>query len=136
MKKVMVFGVFDGIHEGHRQLLKQARNLGDYLVVVVAQNHIVEQLKGTQPRLDLAERFAHLEAEDGVDQVLIGDEEHGTWEVVKTNKPDIIALGYDQRVLKEDLEAHMKEFNPKPGIVVLDAYEPNDLHSSILNNNG
>jgi FAD synthetase len=134
MKKVMVFGVFDGIHDGHRQLLKQAKNLGDYLTVVVAQNHIVEELKGHQPRLDLAERFAHLEAEDGVDQVLIGDEEHGTWQVVKTNKPDIIALGYDQKVLKEDLESHIDEFDPKPGIVVLDAYEPNDLHSSILNN--
>jgi FAD synthetase len=134
MKKVMVFGVFDGVHDGHRQLLKQARNLGDYLVVVVAQNHIVEQLKGHQPRLDLAERFVHLEAEDGVDQVLIGDEEHGTWEVVKANKPEIIALGYDQQALKSDLESHLKEFDPKPDIVVLDAYEPNDLHSSMLDN--
>jgi FAD synthetase len=136
MKKVMVFGVFDGVHDGHRQLLKKARNLGDFLVVVVAQNHIVEQIKGHQPRLDLAERFAHLEAEDGVDQVLVGDEEHGTWEVVRANKPDIIALGYDQELLKEDIESHLEEFKPKPGIVVLDAYEPNKFHSSILNENG
>lgn len=130
----MVFGVFDGLHEGHRALLKKARNLGDYLVVVVAQDHIVEKLKGHEPRLDLAERFSHLEAEDGVDQVLVGDEEHGTWEVVKANKPDIIALGYDQTVLKSDLESHMDKFQPKPDIVVLDAYEPNTMHSSIINN--
>lgn len=134
MKKVMVFGVFDGIHDGHRQFLKQAKNLGDSLIVVVAQNPIVEQLKGHAPRLDLAERFAHLENEDGVDQVVIGDEEHGTWEVVKANKPDIIALGYDQGMLKEDLEDHVKDLGYKPAIVVMDAYEPGSLHSSKLNN--
>ncbi len=134
MKKVMVFGVFDGLHDGHRRMLKEAKALGDYLVVVVAQNHIVEHLKGHQPRLDLAERFAHLEAEDGVDQVLVGDAEHGTWEVVKNNKPDVIALGYDQATLKDDLESHLDKFDPKPEIVVLDAYEPNSFHSSILNN--
>ncbi len=125
MKKVMVFGVFDGLHDGHKYLLKRARSLGDYLVVVVAQNHIVEEIKGHQPRLDLAERFAHLEAQDGVDQVLIGDEDHGTWEVVKANRPDVVAFGYDQQALKADLESHMGEFDPKPDMVVLDAYEPN-----------
>lgn len=121
----MIFGIFDGLHEGHRKLLREAKNLGDYLVVVVAQNHIVEQLKGSQPRLDLAERFAHLESEDGVDQVLVGDEEQGTWQVIKANHPDVIALGTDQKTLKADLESHLNEFNPKPEIVTLDTYEPN-----------
>ena len=130
--KVMVFGVFDGIHDGHRQLLKQAKSLGDYLVVVVAQNQVVEQLKGHRPHRDLAERIADLEVEDGVDQVLIGDEERGTWEVVKANQPDIIALGYDQQALMADLAPHLEEFDLTPKIVVLDAYRPDELHSSIL----
>jgi len=134
MKKVMVFGVFDGLHDGHREFLKQARKLGDYLVIVLARDQAVEQLKGRTPRMDLAERFALLTEEDGVDQVMIGDEKHGTWEVVKAERPDIVALGYDQHALKADLERHLKSVDPKPEVVVLDAHRPDELHSSLLDN--
>ena len=132
MKTVMVFGVFDGVHDGHRQFLKQAKSIGDYLVAVVAQDHVIEQLKGRLPRLTLAERLAHLESEDGVDEVLVGDAEHGTWNAVKKIGPDVIALGYDQQALKRDLESHLNTFDPRPKIVMLDAHKPDKLHSSII----
>jgi FAD synthetase len=132
MKKVMAFGVFDGVHEGHRHFLKEAKALGDYLIVVVAQNHIVRHLKGHEPQLDLAERFAHLQREDAVDQVVIGDTELSVYEVVKQHKPDIIALGYDQTLLKEDLERNRAKFDWPLELRTLSAYEPNIYHSSLL----
>jgi FAD synthetase len=132
MKKVMVFGVFDGVHEGHRHFLREARALGDYLVVVIAQDHIVEHLKGHAPKLDMSERFLHLRNEDNVDEIIIGDHELSTWEVVKTHQPDIIAIGYDQRPLKEDLERHHHDFNWHIEIKEISAYEPNIYHSSLL----
>lgn len=135
MKKVMVFGVFDGVHEGHRHFLKEAKVFGDHLIVVVAQNHIVEHLKGRAPQLDVAERFRHLEAEDGVDEVVIGDEELSAYEVVKKYRPDIIALGYDQKLLKEDLEKNLEKFDWAVELKVLGAYEPNIYHSSLLKDN-
>lgn len=131
IRKVMVFGVFDGIHEGHRTMLKEAKSLGDYLIVVVAQNHIVEHLKGHQPKIDLAQRFAHLQEVDGVDEVIIGDAEISTWQVVKKHRPDIIGIGYDQKLLKEDLEKHLPELGYTPEIKMLNAYEPNICHSSL-----
>jgi FAD synthetase len=131
-KKVMVFGVFDGIHEGHRHFLKEAKRLGDYLIVVVAQDHIVAHLKGHFPNINIAERLEHLRLEDGVDEVVIGDRELSTYEVVKKYRPDIIALGYDQTLLKEDLERNLHKFDWPLELKVLSAYEPNIYHSSLL----
>ncbi len=132
MRKVMVFGVFDGIHDGHRHFLKEAKTLGDYLIVVVAQDHIVRHLKGQEPQLNLAERFEHLKKEDGVDEVVIGDAELSSYEIVKKYRPDIIALGYDQDLLKEDLERNRYKFDWPIEFLTLSAYEPNIYHSSLL----
>jgi len=132
MKKVMAFGVFDGIHEGHRHFLKEAKALGDYLIVVVAQDHIVKHLKGHEPQLNLSERFEHLEREDAVDEVIIGDAELSTYEVVKKYRPDVIALGYDQTLLKKDLEINRSQFDWPIDLVTVAAYEPNIYHSSLL----
>jgi len=126
----MVFGVFDGIHDGHREMLKQAKGLGDFLIVVVAPNHIVEELKGHKPNIDLVERCVRLKALKWVDEVVTGDKENGTWDVVKKHQPDIIALGYDQTELKANLESSLDIHNHKFKVMMLDAYQPNVLHSS------
>lgn len=133
MKKVMVFGVFDGVHEGHRHFFREAKKLGDYLIAVVAQDHIVRHIKSREPQLNLAERFAHLKEEDGVDEVVIGDADLSVYEVVKQQRPDVIALGYDQSLLKEDLESNRKKFDWPLDLRVISAYEPNIYHSSLLN---
>jgi len=133
MKSVMVFGVFDGIHDGHRAFFKEARKYGDYLIASVAQDHMAERLKGYLPQNNLARRIDHLKKEDAIDEVVLNDAEIGTYEVVKKHRPDIIALGYDQNALKENLESHLREFDWKPKIVVLGAYKPETHHSRILN---
>ena len=48
-KKGMVFGVFDGLHEGHKYLLTEAAKLCDELVVVVTLDEAVATLKGHLP---------------------------------------------------------------------------------------
>jgi len=126
----MVFGVFDGIHEGHRAMLKEAKRHGDFLVAVVAQDHIVERLKGHLPRIDLTERFEHLQKEDGVDRVVIGDAELGIWGVIQRHQPDVVALGYDQAALKVDLEGHLKNSRLQPELIILKSFEPNKYKSS------
>jgi FAD synthetase len=133
MKKVMVFGVFDGVHEGHRWFFREAKSYGDYLIAVLAQDHIVEHLKGHLPRINLAKRFEALKKEVSVDEAVAGDSKIGKWEIVKKHKPDVIALGYDQLRLKESLEAHLNEFGYRPEIKFMNAHEPAKYRSSILN---
>ncbi len=123
MRKVMVFGTFDGLHDGHRAMLQEAKHLGDYLMVVVAQDHMVDHLKGHLPNKNFAERFEHLENQDGVDKVLIGDPIRCEWNVVTREKPDIIAIGHDQDMLKKDLEDALPRLKIKAEIKQLKYYE-------------
>jgi len=131
MKKVLVFGTFDGIHEGHRAFLKQARMQGDHLIVAVAQDAVVEQLKNHPPRRNTKERIEALITEDLADEVVPGDAELGDYGVVKKYRPGVIALGYDQAALKRDLEEHLPDFDWDVEIIVLAPHEPHKYHSSL-----
>ena len=109
----MVFGTFDGLHEGHRYFLNEAKKLGDYLIVAVAHDSAVNLFKNRAPRQDAGARVSAILSENLADEVVIGDEEQGSWEVLKKHRPDIVALGYDQRELRKSLEPLQKEFGIK-----------------------
>jgi len=100
----MVFGTFDGLHEGHRYFLSEARKLGDYLVVVVAHDRAVRELKNREPKQKMEERVAALTNAALADEVVIGDEVQGSWEVLTIHQPDVVAIGHDQHTLKKILE--------------------------------
>ncbi|MFY9463295.1 MAG: adenylyltransferase/cytidyltransferase family protein [Candidatus Sungiibacteriota bacterium] len=120
-KKVMVFGVFDGLHEGHRYFLAMAREQGDELIAVVARDEVVRVLKNKTPRHSEEERrraVAQLlrlslnsEAKPQLtdaSRAVLGDRVLGAYDVIKKYKPDVICLGYDQHALAEDLEKKMQ----------------------------
>ena len=132
MRKVLVFGVFDGLHEGHKQFLKQARACGDYLVALVARDTVAEGLKGIYPRLPIGVRMEHLKASEYVDEVLMGDKKTESYIMFRKQRPAVVALGYDQQALKEDLEKHKGEFDWEFEIKVMEGHEPEKFHSSIL----
>jgi len=111
MKKVMAFGTFDGLHEGHRYFLNQAKILGDYLVAVVAQDKAVEELKHKKTKSSLGERIAAIENENLADEVVGGDIRQGSWEIIKNSRPDIVAIGHDQDALFSALTAAKEKFD-------------------------
>ena len=49
-KRVVVFGIFDGVHEGHRSLFRQAKKHGDELVVIVGRDSASLKWKGKRPK--------------------------------------------------------------------------------------
>ena len=101
-KKGMVFGVFDGLHEGHKYLLTEAAKLCDELVVVVTLDEAVATLKGHLPQQRYKERVAAITAFNPTLKIVEGDPALGEWTVLKTHKPDMVILGYDQeRIAKE-----------------------------------
>ena len=128
MKTVLVFGTFDFLHAGHMHLLHEARNLGKRLVVSIARDNIVKEIKNIDPIHDEEERKALVEVLEMVDEVVLGDEELSSYQVLERVQPDIIALGYDQMALKEDLEKH--EVNAE--LIVIGAYKPAERKSSAI----
>ena len=131
MKTVMAFGVFDGLHDGHRHFLREARKLGEHLTVAVAHDEVVFELKKHAPRYSGVERLRALVSEGLADRVSVGDREPGVWNIVEEVRPDIIALGYDQKEIRKHLEKIRAKFNFI--IVIVSAHEPERLHSRILN---
>ena len=108
--RVLVGGVFDILHVGHIHFLKQAKELGDELVVIVANDETVRRQKRREPVNSAEERAELLRALKMVDEVHIGSPGTIDYELVKRINPDIIAVGPDQAFncakLKEDLRRH------------------------------
>ncbi len=132
-KKILIFGVFDGIHEGHIHFIKEARTHGDNLVAVVARDIVVKELKGELPKETEVGRIEELLKVPEIDLVLLGDAVIGSYNVLKEVNPDIIFLGYDQSELLKDLKSKIKTGNLNEiEIIVGVAHMPDELHSSIL----
>jgi cytidyltransferase-like protein len=108
MIRVLVFGTFDGVHEGHRAMLREAKALGDYLAVAVAPDNVVTEIKGKICVNRSAQRIQGVRDEHIADEVVLGDKLLSNWSVLKKYRPDIIALGYDQDELKEALDTHFE----------------------------
>ncbi len=134
-KTVTVFGVFDGIHEGHLAFIKEAKALGDKLVAIVARDSEVEKIKGKPPVNNEVLRINALLKVEDIDQVFLGDAEQGTYKIVQEVKPNVIFLGYDQQALYENLkEAIKKGILPEIEIIYGQAHKPEVFKSSIINN--
>lgn len=133
-KRVMVFGVFDCLHEGHRWFLNMAREYGGELIVAVARDSVVEDLKRRKPAEDQETRRAALEALACVSRAELGDEEKGVYSMLKKHMPNVICLGYDQDALACDLAERMARGEiPAIPLVRLAAYGPERFHSSLTN---
>lgn len=135
MRRVMVFGSFDPLHDGHRSLFRQARKHGDELVVVVARDVNIARLKGHAARASEQERLARVEAEPLVDTALMGDEKDFFKNIV-AQLPDVLILGYDQTTFTdEELREKLAKRGLNPEIKRAVAFKPEENKSSkILEN--
>lgn len=133
-KTVTIFGVFDGIHEGHLAFIKEAKALGDKLMAIVARDSEVERIKGKKPVSNEVLRINALLKVDDIDQVFLGDAEQGTYKIVQEVKPHVIFLGYDQQALFDNLtEAIKNGILPEIELIYGQAHKPEVFKSSILN---
>lgn len=135
-KKVLIFGVFDRLHDGHSSFIRQAKELGgeeSELIAVVARDSSVCELKGRAPQQPEHERRAVLAMVPEISHAVLGDTELGSYAVLAAHKPDIICLGYDQYALLDDLQKRMQiSAIPTLPIKMLAPHEPERVHSSLL----
>jgi D-glycero-beta-D-manno-heptose 1-phosphate adenylyltransferase len=95
--KTVVFtnGVFDLLHPGHVRYLRDARRLGDVLIVGVNSDRSVRANKGAdRPLTPEAERAEILVALECVDAAVIFDEDT-PHDLISTLQPDVLVKGAD-----------------------------------------
>jgi len=96
-KVVFTNGVFDLIHPGHLEVLRQARDLGDFLVVGINSDESVRRLKGLRrPIMNLEERMEVLRAIRYVDLV-VPFAEDTPLRLIEYLRPHVLVKGGDYR---------------------------------------
>lgn len=102
-KIVFTNGCFDLIHTGHVRYLKEAKALGDILVVALNTDRSVSRLKPGRPIITETQRAEVVASLEAVDYVVLFDE--GTpYELIKFLRPEALVKGGDWKV--EDIVGH------------------------------
>jgi FAD synthetase len=134
MKKVMCFGTFDILHKGHEYYLKEAKKLGDCLVVIVALDETVATVKKHPSKNNQETRIKNLQQLGIADKVILGHS-GDKLKVVEEEKPDIICFGYDQKAFTGHAKEELRKRGFNVEVVRLNAYYPDKYKSSLLRKN-
>ncbi len=93
----LINGVFDLIHGGHIEVLEEAKNLCDILIVAINSDRSAMAIKGVKrPILNERERIKIISAMEYVDFVTIFDEETAS-ETLRIIRPDFHIKGGEYR---------------------------------------
>ncbi|RLI89404.1 MAG: FAD synthase [Archaeoglobales archaeon] len=127
MVRVVATGTFDIIHPGHIRFLKEAKKLGDELIVIVAREKNVRHKP--KPIIPEEQRRRVVEGIKYVDKAILGDE-HDMFKPIMELKPDIIVLGHDQHFNEKWLEEELKKRGLNTRVVRIKAKEECEFCSS------
>jgi FAD synthetase len=132
-KIVLASGVFDLLHLGHVKFLEEAKRAGGEnatLVVIIARDNTVEQIKGRKPIMSENQRRTLVESLKVVDFAVLGFENMDIEEVITNIKPNFIALGHDQEKMAKDVETFLKTHRSSVQLVRISKFEADTLDSS------
>ncbi len=130
----MLFGTFDGLHPGHLDFFRQARELARdqaFLIVSIARDKNVFKIKHHIPHLNEKARMALLKNCELVDKVVLSGVRDHIPHILK-ERPDIIALGYDQTHYVENLKKDLKNKGLNVKIVRLKPFKHKIYKNSLL----
>ena len=97
MKKVITYGTFDLFHEGHYNILKRAKALGDYLIVgVTSESYDIERGK-LNVRDSLLKRIENVRRTGFADEIIIEEYQGQKLSDIIKYKVDLLVLGSDWR---------------------------------------
>ena len=133
--KIMVFGTFDGLHKGHLNFLKQAKKSSkkSFLIVSIARDKNVFRIKGKPPVLNEKKRMILVKKCKLANKVVLSGVKNYLSHILK-ERPDIIALGYDQRAYVKNLKKDLKNKNISVKIVRLKPYKEKVYKNHLLKN--
>jgi FAD synthetase len=132
--RIMVFGTFDGLHKGHLFFFKQARKLSgkSFLIVSIARDKNVWKIKGRSPRLSERLRMRLVKKNKLVDKVVLSGAKNHLPHILK-ERPDVIALGYDQKAYVKNLKSDLVSRGLKVRVVRIKPYREKIYKNQLLN---
>ena len=95
MKKVITYGTYDLLHQGHINLLRRAKELGDYLIVGVTSDSYDRDRGKLNVRNNVLERVEAVKAVGYADEVIIEDYIGQKIDDIQKYNIDIFAIGSD-----------------------------------------
>lgn len=94
MKKVITYGTYDLFHVGHLNIIKRAKELGDYLIVAVSSDKF-NAIKGKKCAIPDYERMAIVDAIKYVDEVISEDSWDQKISDIQKYNVDVFVMGDD-----------------------------------------
>lgn len=95
MKKVITYGTFDLLHIGHINLLKRAKEIGDYLIVGVTSEHYDYSRGKLNVQDTLMQRIKNVKATGLADEIIIEEYEGQKIQDILKYNVDVFAIGSD-----------------------------------------
>ena len=130
MKRIITYGTFDLLHYGHINLLRRARELGDYLIVAVSTDEFNWNQKGKKCYFSYEQRKALVEAvryvdlvipetdwaqkrrdihEYHVDTFVIGDDWKGKFDFLEEEGAEVIYLPRTPEISSSQIKEDIKQ---------------------------
>ena len=131
IRVVFIGGGFELIHYGHVYTISKARSLGDVLVVSVARDSTIRKRKKREPLINEGDRVRLLSSLRDVDAAILGVE-GDIYVTLQKVKPDIVALGYDQYHMEDEVKREARKRGMKLEVVRLDSPYPHIKTTRIL----
>jgi cytidyltransferase-like protein len=131
--KIMLFGTFDGLHKGHLNFFKQAKKLSrdSFLIALVARDKNVFKIKNKKTIFLENKRKNLVKKCNLIDKVILGSLNDYMKQIL-IEKPDIIALGYDQKAFVKELKTEVKKRKLNVKIVRLKPHKAHIYKNSLL----
>ena len=95
MKKVITYGTYDRLHYGHVNLLRRAKELGDYLIVGVTADSFDQARGKINVEQSLMERIEAVKATGIADEIIVEEYEGQKIDDIRRFGVDIFTVGSD-----------------------------------------
>ena len=95
MKKVITYGTYDVLHHGHINILRRAKELGDYLIVGVTSDSFDKERGKLNIRNNVLERVEAVRATGYADEIIIEDYVGQKIDDIQKYNVDVFCLGSD-----------------------------------------